>query len=213
MRGRKPSLETTQRNWVRQWWEALQPRKADSPPAEGILATFDRGTRAQLRRCASAEDLLAQPAALVLTDSLIRKGSGRWPLADEPATYLHAALTAGILAQVRRDTADGKTLAQRLATPPPNSDRPPMSELRFRRLQGARGTADLFLQIQRAVQLVEATDVAQLADDLLTWLAEHDLPPDRSSDSVKFRWAYDYHLSARDRKVAEDPISDKELTS
>lgn len=212
MKGRRPSLDAAQRTWVRQWWKALQPREPGSPPAEGVLATFDRGTRAKLRRCTSAEDLLSRPVALVLADRLIRKGDNRWPLADEPSTYLHVALTAGILALVKRDATDGKTLALLLGTPAPGSDRPLMSELRFRRLQGSRSTADLLLQVQRAVQLVEATDVAQLADDLLTWLAEHNLPFGRGSDSVKFRWAYDYYLSTRDRKAAEDPVSNKELT-
>ena len=217
MKGRRPSLDAAQRTWVRQWWQALQPRDRDNnnsedPPAPNILRTFDRGTRAKLRRCTRAEDLLSQPAALVLADRLIRKDDSRWPLTDEPATYLHVTLTAGILARIKRDTTDGKTLALLLGARAPGSDRPTMSELRFRRLQGSRSKADLLLLMQRAVQLVDAIDVAQLADDLLTWLAEHDRPFGSASDSVKFRWAYDYYLSPRDRKAADLPVSDKELT-
>ncbi|MNJ57015.1 hypothetical protein D3C77_525870 [compost metagenome] len=55
-------------------------------------------------------------------------------------------------------------------------------------------------------------DVAQLADDLLTWLLELDQSTSRGSDGVKFRWAYDYYLSARDRAAAEEPESNKEPT-
>lgn len=178
---------------------------------DASLVKFDRGTRARLRRCRDADDLLSERAALVLADRLIGKGGGRWPLIDEPATYLHVALAAGILARVKHDREDGKTLALHLGQLAPGSDRPVMSESRFRRLQEARNSHDLYLQWQRAVQLVETTDVAKLADDLLTWLAERNLPFGRGSDSVKFRWAYDYYLNPRDRTTAKDPASDEEI--
>lgn len=214
MRGRRPNLNSAQRVWVRQWWEALQPRELGDPRPEGALATFDRGTRARLRRSVKADELLSEPSVLILAESLIRKGGDRWPVEDIPTSYLHIALAAGVLARVKRHSKDeDKTLALHLGEPAAGSDRPKMSELRFRRLQTARDVDDLFLQWQRAVQLVESTNVAQLADDLVTWLAERDLPGGRASDSVRFRWAYDYYLSSGARKAAEDPVSDKELNS
>lgn len=210
-RGRS-NLDAIHRRWVREWWMALQPRKlGDPPPKDASLATFDRGTRARLRRCKDADELLSDPAALVLADRLIRNGSDRWPLVDEPDTHSHVALAAGVLVRIKRDQADGKTLALHLGQPAQGSERPVMSEIRFRRLQDTRSPVELLLQWQRAVQLVEATDVAQLADDLLTWLAELGLPFGRGSDSVKFRWAYDYYLAARDRAAAKDPVSDEEI--
>ncbi len=213
MKGRRPNLDATQRQWVHQWWWSLQPREPGAPRPEGFLAGFDRGTRARLRRLADPVDLSSEPATLVLAERLIRTGGGRWPLIDESATYLHLAFVAGILARVKRDHEDGRTLALHLGQTAQGSDRPVMSETRFKRLQSTRDPSELFLQLQRAVQLVEATDVAQLADDLLTWQAERYLSFGRGSDSVRFHWAYDYYLSSGDRSAARDPVSGKELNS
>lgn len=216
MKGRKPNFSSSQRDWVHQWWAALQPRAPGDARPAGILASFDRGTRARLRRLTDPVDLSSEPATLILASRLIQIGGNRWPLLDEPATYLNLACVAGSLARVKRDSrskeerGDSRTLAVHLGEAPQGSERPVMSEIRFRRLQNARDSSELFLQVRRAVELVESTDVAQLADDLLTWLAELQLPSGRGRGSVRFHWAYDYYLSPSDRLAAKDPILEKE---
>lgn len=212
MKPRKPTFNAAQRDWVRQWWRAMQPQDAGSERPGGALALFDRGTRARLRRCADADELLGEPATLLLARQLIALGGGTWPLPDSGESYARLAWIAGVLARVKDDAGDGKTLALRLGNAS-GKERLPMGEARFKRLQRASAPNDLFHQWQRAVQLADdKTDVVQLADDLLAWLLELDSSASRASDSVRFRWAYDYYLSSREQAAAQDTAIDKELT-
>lgn len=211
MRPRKPNLNNAQHDWVRKWWRALQPREAGSEALPAALVGMGRGERARLRRCATADELLSEPSALLLADGLIADGE-RWPLSKKAVTYERLALVAGVLAKVKEDVRDQRSLAWRLGNGS-GGERAAMSELRFKRLQRTEDIDDLFLQWRRAVQLADGrADVAQLADDLLTWLLELGQSTSRGSDSVKFRWAYDYYLSARDRAAAEAPEANKEPT-
>lgn len=185
-------------------------------PPEGELAVFNRGTRALLRRAGDVEALVAQRAVFVLARELIRRGDGCWPLRDESDSYERIALVAGVLSHVLNDSSRGETLATHLGKPVAG-ERPLMNELRFQSLLRARDASDLFQQWRRAVQLARETDVAQLADDLLTWLAEIQSPPAlvRAHDSVKFRWAYDYYLASNPEGAgpAQDPVSDEEINA
>lgn len=216
MRARRPNLNDAQRKWVRDWWLALQPRVSGGPQPKGELSAFDRGTRARLRRCTDAEAVMTQPAAMILARGLIQRGGDRWPVPNQPATYGQVGLVAGVLAYLKADSEkhQGLTLALHLGKPN-ESGRPVMSEVRFQRLQRARSIDDLFLQWQRAVQMVTQADVAQLADDLLTWLAELGPSVIRPTDSVKFRWAHDYYLATKpaDLSAGNAPVSDEEMTA
>ncbi len=213
MRQRKSNLNPAQRGWVRDWWSALQPREPGSEPLPGELAGLGRGARARLRRCTGADGLLLEPSVHLLARRLIALAGEQWPLRDQPASYERLALVAGVLAKVKEDARDGYSLARRLGNASGN-ERAPMSELRFKRLQRTESPDDLYLQWQRAVQLADGqADVAQLADDLLAWLLELGHSATRTSDGVKFRWAYDYYLSARDRAAAEEPVANKEPTA
>lgn len=212
MRPRKPKLNEAQRNWVRDWWRALQPREAGSEALPARLTGIGRGDRARLRRCATADELLGEPSVLLFADQLIALGGEQWPLPKAAITYERLALVAGALARVKEDARDQRSLAWRLGNGS-GEERPAMSESRFKRLQRTQVIDELFLQWRRAVQLAAGeVDVAQLAEDLLTWQLELGQSATRASDGVKFRWAYDYYLSARDRAAAEDPESNKEPT-
>ncbi|WP_051231931.1 type I-E CRISPR-associated protein Cse2/CasB [Stutzerimonas azotifigens] len=208
-------LDDAQRQWVRNWWRALQPRSADDKPLPAMLAGLGRGGRARLRRCSSLDDLLLEWANHLLADHLIeldRHKSWRC-LTDESEAYVHLALIGGVLAQVREESDDGLSLAEHLGKLVGN-ERRVMSESRFKRLQRARDLDDLYLQWLRAVKQVGGkVDIGQLADDLLAWLIEREQPPGRASDGIKFRWAYDYYLSKREQAAAEEPVSNKELNA
>ncbi|EQM72185.1 hypothetical protein L686_06030 [Stutzerimonas stutzeri MF28] len=169
-----------------------------------------RGERAQLRRCADADELLGYASTLLLAERLIALDEGR-VLPDEPYSYERLAWVAGVLAMVKSDTRDGKSLAWRLGHGA-GHDRPKMSELRFKALQRSPGMPDLFRHWRRAVQLADCEmDVVRLADDLLSWQFELGRSPVRASDGVKFRWACDYYLSARDRAAIDQTESNKEI--
>jgi len=213
MRPSKPKLNEAQQRWVRDWWRALQPRDKDEPALPGELWAMRRGERAQLRRCEDVEALLAHAATLLLAERLIALGDGRGVLPGQAISYERLAWVAGILATVKEDVRDGKSLAWHLGHGAGN-ERPKMSELRFKALQRCLDVNDLFRHWRRAVSLADGSaDVARLADDLLSWQLELGQSAARASDGVKFRWAYDYYLSKRDQAAAEEPVSNKELNA
>lgn len=208
-------LDEEQRQWVRHWWRALQPRAAEDKPLPSMLAGLGRGGRARLRRCGDLDELLAEPAVYLLAERLIELDRQKdWRcLFDEADAHAHLALIGGILAQVREDSRDGLSLAEHLGKLV-GTERRVMSESRFKRLQRSRDLDDLYLQWRRAVKQVDGkVDVGWLANDLLAWLLERAQPPGRASDGVKFRWAYDYYLSKREQAAAEEPVSNKELSA
>ncbi|MBB3101734.1 type I-E CRISPR-associated protein Cse2/CasB [Azomonas macrocytogenes] len=206
-------LNEAQRKWVQQWWRALQPREPEEAPLPPELACLKRGDRAELRRCSNTDELLGKSATFLLADRLIALDGEKGWLKDTPRTYEYLALIAGVLAGIKEDRRDGLSLSHHLGSLP-GRERPVMSELRFKRLQRSKDSADLYRQWQRAVQLAGGkADVAQLAADLFAWLHELGQSPLHASDSVKFRWAYDYYLSARERVAATDPMTDKEANA
>lgn len=213
MKPRKSRLNPAQREWLRDWWRALQPRDAEkdqSEPLPGLLLRLGRGERARLRRCADLEDLLNEPATLPLIDQLIARNGEQGALPDEPLTYQRMAWVAGVLALVKSDLRDGRSLAWHLGHGVA-ADQPVMSELRFRCLQRSSKIDELFLQWRRAVQLADGkVDVAQLADDLLSWQWEQDTATS-GAHTVKFRWAHDYYLTAREQAGTDESAPSKEL--
>ena len=87
-----------------------------------------------------------------------------------------------------------------------------MSDLRFRNMHRGSSAHELFMHWRRAVQLARGkVDVARLADDLLSWQIELGQSASQASNGVKFHWAYDYYLSARDQAAAKEPEFNKEM--
>ncbi len=211
MRPRKRKLNEAQQRWVISWWRALQPRGPEDAALPGELSGMGRGERAQLRRCRTADELLAQPSVLMLANRLVSLNGEKGFLPDQASSYEHIAWVAGALALVKENVDDDKTLAWRLGYGAGN-DRIKMSELRFKALQRSTTPDDSFNQFCRAVQLAGCkADVACLADDLLSWLDEQGRTTGNASSSVKFHWAYDYYLSNKDRNAAEEPEFNKEI--
>ena len=210
MKPRKCRMSDKQLQWVRDWWRSLQPREQDKDALPGELRGQGRADRARLRRCQNAEELLSNSATLLFARRLIALGGGSKVFSDESKTYEQLAWVAGALALVKEDPHDDRTLAFRLGKAL-GGERPVMSELRFRSLQAAAATEDYFLQIRRAIQLADRkTDVARLADDLLSWQLERGQSALRASSGVKFHWAYDYYLSVGQKAAADEPESLKE---
>ena len=210
MKPRKCRMSDKQLQWVRDWWRSLQPREQDKDALPGELRGQGRADRARLRRCQNAEELLSNSATLLFARRLIALGGGSKVFSDESKTYEQLAWVAGALALVKEDPHDDRTLAFRLGKAF-GGERPAMSELRFQSLQAAATTEDYFLQIRRAIQLADRkTDVARLADDLLSWQLERGQSALRASSGVKFHWAYDYYLSVGQKADADEPESIKE---
>lgn len=211
----KSTLDDEQRKWVRDWWNALQPRDLKSAVVQPSLAGLDRGARAELRRAGNVDVLMLESSTHLLADKIIAMDARRkWrQFPDQGIAHLQVAMIAGVLVHVRDDQEDGLSLAWRLGRAA-GHEQPLMSELRFKRLLKTRDETDLLRQWRRAVSLAKGTaDVAKLADDLLAWQIEQERPAARASEGRKFHWAYDYYLTKREQTAARKPAPTKELNA
>ena len=210
MKPRKLKMNEAQQRWVREWWRALQPRSEGDDLLPGALSGMGRGDRAQLRRCGNANELLAHRSTLLLASRLVSLGDGSRFLSDDAASYERIAWAGGVLALIKEDLRDNKSLAFHLSQQ--TGDRPKMSEMRFNALQRSSALHELFKHWRRAVRLAGCkVDVVRLADDLLSWMDERNETAARTSSSVMFHWAYDYYLSTREKSAAEEPQFNKEI--
>jgi len=150
---------------------------ADSPHAKTLLEWFEdlrdnRGDRAALRRCHQPLEVLFVPAYHHLYQKLRQHGDlqpGRLPV------------VAGLLAHVKQHQGR-HNLAQQMAIPEQGASKPPVSELRFRRLLQTGSDDELFADLRRMLELLEGTaNIFSLANDVYFW-----------GDKVRRSWAYDY---------------------
>ncbi|MDZ4262481.1 MAG: type I-E CRISPR-associated protein Cse2/CasB [Pseudomonadota bacterium] len=141
----------------------------------------NRGDRAELRRAHDLTAIALTGAYQHLYRALLVVG---WPEADKPENNgrnERLAAIAGLLAKVT--TQDERSVPVAMS----EGERPPFSELRFRRLLDSPSIDDLFIGLRRALPLVESkANVLELANDVLFW-----------GDGVKKRWAYTYRWPAK----------------
>lgn len=153
------------------WWTELEDRTGD---------------RAVLRRAGTLNEVIFQPGFHVLRHKL--KDAG-WR--SKYCTDRLAAI-AGVLAHVR-NAADERTqplsMAAAMGRPVKDSERSPLSGLRFRRLLQADSVQELFRPMIRAIRLLESQNVnipvMGLSRDLYWW-----------NDRVKRDWAFAYYDAA-----------------
>jgi len=148
------------------WWQGLDN---------------NRGDRAELRRAHDLTAIALTSAYQHLYRILMSYG---WPEEDKPENKWRnerLAAIAGLLAHV-------KSLNERsLPVIMSEGERPPFSELRFRRLLESSSIDEVFSSVRRALPLVAyQADVLELANDVLFW-----------GDDVKKRWAYTYRWPAK----------------
>jgi CRISPR system Cascade subunit CasB len=142
-----------------EWWEKLDER---------------RGDRAELRRAASLTDIAMQPAFQRL---YARVDPQRQWQAWQRDRF---AAVAGLLSHLKFETE--QSLPQAMSQRDEDSDRNPVSALRFRRLLEARDMDTLFTGLRRLLPLIEyKANPMAIANDVFWW-----------SDEVKKRWAYTY---------------------
>jgi len=150
--------------------------KADSPVGQ-ILKEFwqgledDKGSRAQLRRCKTADEVVMVSAFHRLCRRLRPLMSN-----EQEGWEMRIAAIAGLLAHVR--TLDSrKTLAGQMAV----GDTPAVSELRFRRLL-QRNRAEFYGALMRTLGLLDKkANPFDLARSVYYW-----------GDSERKRWAFAY---------------------
>ncbi len=149
-----------------QWWRTLQPDSERRFPG-------DRATLARLRRAATVNDAMMDPAAI---DLFRRIG------ATHPDDLPRIALLAVVLAHVREDMQEG-SVARRLGPDYPEApDTALMSPLRFRRLLEAGTPDEQLIAFRRMVALARnKLPVLDLARSLLEW-----------DEARRRRWTYEY---------------------
>lgn len=158
--------ETALGQTLLRWWQGLDNH---------------RGSRAELRRAHDLTAIALTGAYQHLYRMLLTAG---WPEEDKPESNWRnerLAAIAGLLAQVKKP--DDRSLPVAMS----EGDRPPFSELRFRRLLDSPSIDEVFSGLRRALPLVAyQANVLELANDVLFW-----------GDGVKKRWAYTYHWPAK----------------
>lgn len=153
------------RERLHRWWRSLE---------------HDRGGRAELRRCRSAEQVAFVPAFHALLGPLEAQG-----LRVERDAL---ARVAGLAAHVRHHVPAKSyaTVGAQLGTPPKKGARSPMSDLRFRRLLATEPGDELYVQMRRALALVDGkVDLTGLAHAVYSW-----------GPAIRKQWAYDYYAKA-----------------
>ncbi len=170
--------ENTQGATAREWWIRLCDPKGGDP-----------GARARLKRCRAALDALTIPAAVSLARRLgaTAEAAGPW--------RLEAALgLARVLAHVDQGGPEPIMRVAGWRTFPGDdrkgegdpTNRPRLSEARFRRLIQTPPGEELTQMLIRLVHLVgEPINVRALADDFLGW----------HRDSTRYRWAFQYYAA------------------
>lgn len=157
---------------ARKWWRSLSDKKFG-----------DRAAMARLRRCESVIDALSIPHALALARALDR--------CHLDTKGFHGALElATLLAHVKEDdpqhlhlmrAAGWKAFPGEKKETETGTDRPVLSELRFRRLLQTAPEEKL-AAFKRLVRILGGkADVADLTDSYLFW-----------GDQVRERWAVEY---------------------
>jgi CRISPR system Cascade subunit CasB len=159
-------LETALGQALLRWWQGLDNH---------------RGSRAELRRAHDLTAIALTGAYQHLYRTLLTFG---WPEEDRPENNWRnerLAAIAGLLAQVKG--LDERSLPVAMS----EGERPPFSELRFRRLLDSPSIDEVFTGLRRALPLMAyKANVLALANDVLFW-----------GDGVKKRWAYTYHWPAK----------------
>ncbi len=152
------------------WWTHISDESASGQ---------DKADRAILKRCDSIEAVTRTAAYhRVYRAMRAQHGGEDW----KPWEQDRLAMLVGLAAHVKRS---GHKIANEMSRQASGSDRPSVSELRFRRLLESPDNDSLYVALRRVLPLVDrGIDLRQLARDLFSW-----------GDSVKKRWAYDYYDS------------------
>ena len=147
----KPDAPATKR--LTGWWAGLQD---------------DRGTRAELRRCANPQQVLFTPAYQRLCAELTPHMEGQYGWEERLAGVI------GLLAHVKASA--NKSLAEAMAGKPPV-----VSELRFRRLL-QRDRNNLYGAMIRILRMLDGkANLPDLMASVFDW-----------DDGVRKRWSFAY---------------------
>ncbi|MEW6040893.1 MAG: type I-E CRISPR-associated protein Cse2/CasB [Elusimicrobiota bacterium] len=143
-----------------EWWKNLEN---------------DRGSRAELRRAQSPEEVVFCTAYHALFNRL------HWNERDRDKL----AAIAGLAAHVKNDTGEEVLLAEQMATPKTGVN-PVISNSRFRRLLAIQSRNELFIPLMRIIKMLDGNaNLRDLAKSVFCW-----------NKKIKKEWAYSYWKKA-----------------
>lgn len=163
----KPSSES--REVLRRWWNALGD---------------DRGTRAELRRCANTLQVMEVAGFHHLHARLLPLGLANKTQEGTERSAAQLAVVAAVLAHLKEAGERKPALAFSTGASP--GDPPPVSPLRFRQVLEARTPDELLLRLRRVLPLARGLDPIQLAADAFHW-----------SDRIRKQWVFAYQWPAK----------------
>lgn len=148
------------------WWAVLK-----SPHSSG--------NRAMLRRSKSPNEVVMQSAYYALLESVLEL-EGIDTLRKTVPYRL--PLIAGLLAHVKEDSKC--PVAKAMGMKGKGSDRPAISDLRFRRILRTEDGAELYITMIRVIKMLDyKVDVRDLITSLFFW-----------NEQTRKRWASQYYL-------------------
>ncbi|WDE12325.1 type I-E CRISPR-associated protein Cse2/CasB [Thalassomonas haliotis] len=186
----------------------------------------NRGHRAKLRRATSPDDIMMTDAffRFLKFSVKIEEGSLRLGNAWRDSNNLHAAATlCGLLSKVKehateqitikaldddnedyQKTKKRLTFPAQLAMPNNGGSSPIMSELRFSRLQKSESVDSFYLNMSRAISLLNGTvNIESLITDILDWYREFEHGADKEPRKrLAVRWATEYFTTLNYNKLA-----------
>ena len=154
------------RRELKKWWEGLDD---------------DRKTRAEFRRAKSVQEIIMMPSFYGAYNDF------KQYFKEEKGWEDRLAMVLGLLSHIKSES--DKDLAVQMATPPPNSQQPPVSELRFRRLiQCNRG--ELYVKMIHIIRLLGGKgNLYDTAQSCYFW-----------GHKTKREWAFAYFPLVKDNK-------------
>lgn len=152
---------------VAKWWSKIQGPRLN-------------GERAMLKRCKSPDEVALQSIYYTLLESVLEL--------DDVENF-HGVITTrlplivGVLAHVEQDTP-GCPVAKAMGMKKQGSDRPVMSDLRFRRVLRTEDSSELYISLIRIIKMLgNRADVKDIIQSLYFW-----------NDQTRKVWASQYYL-------------------
>jgi CRISPR system Cascade subunit CasB len=162
------ALDDAPKAVLKRWWHTIS-RENPSGSARADRATLKRADNLRAVACTPAYQRVYRDRAAAHTGQ---------PWRDYEQERI-AAIVA-LAAHVKESSS--QSLPKAMSHPAEDSDRNPVSELRFARLLNAPDIEAVFTGLRRSLPLIaHSVDVLSLADDVFGW-----------GDVVRKRWAYDY---------------------
>lgn len=186
----------------------------------------NRGHRAKLRRATTPQDIMMMDAFFKFLKFTTKIDDENDCLSDDwhkPENFYTAATLCGLLSKVKTNAAEVLTsialdeneqdlkkekrtlnFASQLAMPNSGGSSPVMSELRFSRLQKSESVDSFYLNMSRAIDLLNgAVHLNSMIKDTLHWCNEFESGANKEPRKrLAVRWATEYFTTLTHNKLA-----------